>query len=158
MCKFCWGVSLLSVGAVLAMAYMFMIRGSVEASEGDGRTTIMLTAGERELVLNEMRGFLESVQEIVTGAVNKDMKSVYAAAHKSGMAGVGEVPVSLMGKLPLAFKTLGMSTHKGFDALAMEAQDIGDPQVVLGKLGELMNNCTTCHASYRFNIESVKGK
>jgi hypothetical protein len=131
-----------------AMAYLFVIKGSVAESD-DGRTAILLSTGERDLILGEMRLFLETVQAITMGVVNKDMKGVYESAHKVGMASAGEVPASLMGKLPLEFKKLGMSTHKAFDALAMEAQEFGDEKVVLKKLGELINNCTTCHASYR---------
>ena len=157
MCKFCWTVSSLLLVAVGAMLYLFVIKGSVAASD-DGRTAVTLSAGERDLVLTEMRGFLESVQAITMGVVKKDMKSVYENAHKVGMVNAGEVPASLMGKLPLEFKKLGMATHRAFDDLAMEAQDIGDPQIVLSKLGKLMNNCTTCHASYRLDTEGTKGK
>ena len=155
MCKFCWSLSTLLLIAIGTMAYLFVIKGSVAASD-DGRTAVILSAGERDLVLTEMRGFLESVQAITMGVVKKDMKRVYENAHKVGMANAGEVPASLMGKLPLEFKKLGMATHKAFDDLAMEANDIGDPQIVLTKLGLLMNNCTTCHASYKLDIERTK--
>ncbi len=155
MCKFCWGLSALLVIAIGTMAYLFVIKGSVAPSD-DGRTAVILSAGERDLVLTEMRGFLESVQAITMGVVKKDMKRVYENAHKAGMVNAGEVPTSLMGKLPLEFKKLGMATHKAFDDLALEAQDIGDPQIMLSKLGTLMNNCTTCHAAYKLDIERTK--
>ena len=155
MAKFVWGLNALLVVAVAAMAYMFVIRGSVSASN-DGRTTILLSAGERDLILTEMRGFLESIEAITNGLASKDMKKISSSASKVGMANAQDVPASLRGKLPLAFKKLGMSTHKAFDDLAMEAQDLGDPQIVLTKLGKLLNNCTSCHAGYRLGIESDK--
>ena len=136
---------------------MFVIRGS-ESDSDDGRTAIMLLPGERNLVLAEMRGFLESVQAITEGLADGDMKSIASSAREAGSASARGVPVSLMGKLPLEFKTLGMQTHKAFDDLAMEAEDIGDAQVVLTRLGGLMNNCTVCHAGYRIDVEDGGSK
>ena len=156
MCKFCWGLSVVLIAAIVGMGYMFVIRGNVMASD-DGRTAIILTAGERDLVLGEMRGFLESVEAITAGLGDKDMKTIATNAHKVGMANAQEVPVSLTTKLPLEFKKLGMATHKAFDALAMEAQDMGDPQKILRSLGELLGNCTTCHSSYRLEAEKTGG-
>lgn len=59
----------------------------------------------------------------------------------------------MIGKLPLDFMTLGMGTHKAFDALADTAENTDDPLVVLGELGDVMNRCTGCHSGYRFGIE-----
>ena len=84
------------------------------------------------------------------------MKEVASSAHALGMAGAGAA--SLMAKLPLEFMTMGMGTHEAFDALAIEAEDLGDQKVILTKLSDLMNNCTTCHAGYRFEVEGKKGK
>ena len=51
---------------------------------------------------------------------------------------------------PLGFKTLGMSVHRSFDELALEADTMGDGSIILGKLGAILNTCITCHASYKF--------
>ena len=154
-CKLCWGLSVLLVGAVAAMAYMFVIRGNITASD-DGRTAIILSTAERDLVLAEMRSFLEAVETITVALGEKDMDTIASSSRAVGVIAAQAVPVSLMGKLPLEFKSLGGATHKGFDALAMEAREMGDEQVILGKLGKLMSNCTTCHAAYRFEIEDKK--
>jgi len=47
--------------------YKFIFQGSVSDST-DGRVAIHLDAGETDLVLMEMRMFLEAVQQIVKGA------------------------------------------------------------------------------------------
>ncbi len=154
-CKFCWGVSVVLLAGVLAMTYMFVIRGSVAASD-DGRTAIILEQGERDLVLAEMRGFLESIQTISEGLVEGDMKSVAEAARKVGMVNAAAVPVTLMAKLPLEFKTLGLATHKAFDALSLEATDMGDSKTIMTQMAGLLNNCTTCHSIYRLEAESKK--
>ncbi len=155
-CKFCWGLSVLLIVAVVSMAYIFVIPGKLAKSD-DGRTTIVLSAVERDLVLSEMRGFLEGIETITTGIAENDMKVIAESAGKMGMATAGQVPVALMAKLPSEFRSLGMATHKAFDALALEAQDMGDGKVILTALGELMNNCTTCHAGYRLDIENSEG-
>ena len=86
------------------------------------------------------------------------MKEVASSGHALGMASAGAAPASLMAKLPLEFMSMGMGTHEAFDELAIEAEDLGDQKVILTKLSDLMNNCTTCHAGYRFEVEGQKGK
>ena len=156
-CKLCWGLSAVLLLIIIGMGYVFVIRGSVTVSD-EGRTAIVISAGERDLVLAEMRGFLENLEAITNGLAEKDMTKIAESAKRGGMATEGQVPVSLMVKLPLEFKTLGMATHRAFDDLAREATDMGDSQVVLTKLGKLINNCTTCHAVYRFDTHGSKGE
>ncbi len=155
MCKTCWGLFGLSLAALAALGYIIVVRGNVTAS-ADGRTAIILEAGERDLVLAEMRGFLESVQGIVSAVTKDDMKTAAEQARKVGSGAANEVPVTLMAKLPLEFKTLGLATHSAFDAVALEAEGIGNKDVVLAKLSELMLNCTSCHAGYRLAAEAAK--
>ena len=155
MCKFCWALSGVLFLSIAAMAYVFVVRGAVSPGD-DGRTAIHMPASERDIVLVEMRGFLESVQEILAGVSEKDMNAVAEAAQKSGKAATKGIPVSLMGRLPLAFKQMGMATHKGFDALALEAKEIGDGQLILRKLSDLMVNCTSCHAGYKIETSGKK--
>jgi hypothetical protein len=64
----------------------------------------------------------------------------------------GIEPLTLLAKLPLEFTALGMATHRAFDDLAMQAEDIGDANAVLGQLSSILTNCTTCHAGYRFDL------
>ncbi len=131
--------------------YKFMIQGSVEESQ-DGRLSLQLDAGERDLVLMEMRVFLENVQKITQAITEKDMERVAEYARKVGRAAQGEIPGSLMGKLPLEFKKLGFDTHSKFDQLALDAEQLGDEQHSLTQLSVLMQNCVACHAAYRIDI------
>ena len=150
-CKLCWALFGLTLVGVAAMAAMVFIKGNTTVSD-DGRSAIHMNASERDLVLAEMRGFLEGVEGILDAVVGDDMAAVSATARKVGMGNVEGVPVSLMAKLPLEFKSLGMATHTAFDDLAVEAEDMGDREVVLQKLGSLLGNCTSCHAGYRIDI------
>jgi len=140
------------LGLVIAAGlYKFIFQGSV-SDGGDGRIAIHLDAGERDLVLKEMRAFLTSVQQVTRGIVEDDMERVAEYSRKSGKAAQGEVPGTLVGKLPMQFKQLGFDTHTGFDQLAQDAEDLGDGGHALSQLSTLMQNCTACHATYRFAI------
>ncbi len=149
--KFLWTALLASWLVIGGLVYLFFIKGSV-AEGSDGRTAIVLTEGERDFVLTEMRGFLTAVQGVIEGVDEKDMKKVAQAAKAAGAAATATMPGSLPRKLPLGFKQMGHPTHKAFDELAMEASDIGDADLVIKKLSTLMNNCVACHATYKLEV------
>lgn len=149
-CKICWTLTILLALALGGVVYQF-INGSTVEHE-DGRTAILMTAPERDMVLGEMRTFLEGVQTIVEAIAEDDMETVATTARSIGMAATGGEPATLIAKLPLDFKSLGMGTHQAFDDLSQEATDMGDSKIVLAQLGELMLRCTTCHSSYRFDV------
>lgn len=130
------------------LLYQFLIKGSVLPA-ADQRVAIVLETGERELVLAEMRAFLQSVQQITQGIAEHDAAAVSRAARASGRAVAEAVPASLMGKLPLEFKTLGLDTHNAFDRLALDVEQMEDPAAALEPLARLLNNCLGCHAAYR---------
>lgn len=155
MCKLCWSISAILLVGLSLISYKFILTGAVTPST-DGRQAILLEESERNLVLAEMRMFLASVQKITKALSENDMKIVAEAAREVGLAAQQEVPGSLMGKLPLAFKKLGFDTHKKFDELALDAKDLGDPQYALEQLSTLMNNCVACHSTYRISASLDK--
>ncbi len=124
-----------------------------EINSADSRTLIRLSSAERVLVLEEMRAFLNSVQQITQGLAEDDMQLVVQAARHSGKAAQGQVPKSLMEKLPMPFKKSGGDTHMKFDQLAMDAGDLGDNEHTLKQLSTLMKNCVSCHAIYRIEAQ-----
>lgn len=117
------------------------------------RVEIKISDAERTAVLAEMRGFLESVHGIVAGLAEGKPKVAAAAARSSGMSATHAMPKSLMGKLPMEFRKLGMDTHQKFDTLALEGQGIGDTTIILKQLDAVLANCNACHAGYRFTGE-----
>lgn len=153
MCKICWIVVLLLALLTGGMAYKFIIQGSVEQGS-DGRSAIQLSHAEKDMVLAEMRAFLQVVQSITVGLSSDDMPNVVKSARSVGMAAQQDVPGSLIGKLPLAFKKLGFDTHSKFDTLALNAEQFGDPADTLKELSVLMENCVACHAAYRLDAVS----
>lgn len=152
MCKFAWVLVAILFALLGAMSYVFIIKGETIAAS-DGRTAIILTEGERDIVLSEMRTFLEVTQAILSAVSQNDMKTVSQQAKRMGFAGRHDVPHSLRKKLPIAFKKMGMATHKAFDQLALDATDLGDKNQVIQQLGALMKNCVACHAAYRIEAK-----
>jgi cytochrome c556 len=147
-------IAWMSLGLWLATVVVFavlFVRGST-APATDGRRAILLSPAERDLVLAEMRTMLTTVQGIVQGVHDNDLKRVAAAARASGMQAAVDTNPALMAKLPLEFKQLGMSVHHGFDDLA-DAIDGGKAgrDEVLRQLGTQLVTCVACHQSFRID-------
>ncbi len=155
-CKLCGSITatILLLGA--GVGATLFVRGITTESD-DGRIAILLNTTERTHVMGEMRGLLEAVETITYAISQNDMASVSDMARTVGMGATGSEPVTLLAKLPLEFKSLGMATHQAFDDLAVEAEVMGDGIVVLEQLSAILSNCTSCHSSYRFAVESVGG-
>jgi hypothetical protein len=151
--RLCWSLTALLALALGIVLYLFVVSGSV-APASDGRTAILLAPGERDLVLTEMRAFLQSTQTIIASVSTSDLGAAAAAARQVGAQAQQGVPASLMGKLPIGFKTLGLDTHRRFDQLALNAEELGDPAQTLQDLGELMANCVGCHAAFRIDVDA----
>jgi len=137
-------VLLLIIGA---LAFV-MTKGSVAPSD-DNRISVVLTEDERNLVLNEMRQFLISVQGVSSAITNKDLKTVEDLAHKAGMVAELNTPGALLRKIPAGMKTLGFGTRGLFDDISAAAKAGKDPLIIRKQLDSLMNNCIACHATYR---------
>lgn len=155
-CGRCW--TLLAIVVVLAgaAAYRFLSGGHTHIAS-DGRAEIVLTPADRDIVLAEMRTFLGAVQGITTALTKDDLQTVAGQARSVGAAAVGQIPPSLMQALPLEFKTLGHSVHADFDQLALDAEQMGDRDMALRQLGDILGKCVTCHAAYRFSTGTPPG-
>ena len=145
--KILWTTIIILLLILGFMANKF-ISGSVAPSE-DGRISVILTKDERNLILDEMRAFLVSVQAVSQAITENDMSRVASFAHKAGMAAEAETPGSLLQKIPLEMKKLGFGTRDKFDEIAASAQEGGDAALARKQLDALMLNCIACHASYR---------
>jgi hypothetical protein len=149
--KTCLTTIALLLSVLLFAGYKF-ITGSVSAGK-DGRQVVQLNAGERDLVLKEMRGFLHATQQIIEAANGNDMAALAASARRGGKAAVKGVPMSLHAKLPLAFKQLGHDTHSQFDQIALDAEQMGDASLSLSQLSNILKNCVSCHEIYRLAVD-----
>ena len=153
-CKLTLIALICSLFVIAAMTYKFIISGETVLAS-DGRQALLLETSERDLVLGEMRLFLQTVQQITQGVTANNLQQVASAAKQVGAAAQQSVPASLIKKLPLEFKKLGFDTHRQFDQLAMDAEQFGDTQLVLEQLSGLMTNCVACHELYRIDPAPV---
>lgn len=126
----------------------FFVHGNTEVGS-DGRNAVVLEAGERSLILGEMRGLLVATQGVVQGIQQNDMKHVAQSARAVGMASAVDVNPALMAKLPLEFKSLGMSVHHDMDDLAVAAESGKPAPELLGMLSTTMSKCVACHAAWQ---------
>lgn len=157
MCKLCWVLMMVLLIVLSVVAYQVFVSAPLENS-ADGRRIIRLTEQERGLVLTEMRGFLGSVQQVAAALALNDMQQVAEQARRSGHAAQHAVPPLLIAKLPAPFKKMGFETHASFDQLALDAEQLGDPDHSLTQLGALLQNCVVCHGAYRIEAEVVAEK
>ena len=141
---------------IAAMAYKFIVAGSVHAG-ADGRAVVELAPDERTLMLGEMRAFVAGVQQITQALADEDMKAVADVAHSMGTAKAHDVPVAMMGKLPLAFKQLAFGVHGSFDAIAQSAANGGTPRQTLTQLAGALQGCVACHAQYQLGPAAGAG-
>ena len=122
----------------------------------DAREKIFLNEAERHHVLSEMRLFLSSIQQIIQGVSEDDLKLVVEYAKKAGRAGSRGAPPTLGAKLPEGFRLLGSQTHAKFDRLAMDVADLEDGSHAISQLSSLMKNCIACHATYRIELSGAR--
>jgi hypothetical protein len=143
-------IALLLWAITIAVFAWFFIRGNTTAGT-DSRIAIVLQSSERDLILLEMRGLLSATQGILEGANQGDMNRVIQSSRSAGMAAAADVNPLLMAKLPLAFKTLGMSIHRDMDEIA-DAAEGGKPAPELLKMtSNTLTKCVACHASWQLN-------
>lgn len=140
---------------IAGMAYKFIVAGSTVPGT-EGRAAILLEPGERALVLREMRGFVGGLQRMADALSRDDMKAVAEVARALGTPKTHDAPVSMMGKLPLEFKTLAFGVHGDFDAIAAAAEGAGTPKRTLGQLSEVLQKCTACHERYQLGDAATK--
>ena len=153
--RICPAVIVVLLLVIASMAYKFIVAGSTQKTAG-GRVAVLLEPGERALMLTEMRAFVAGLQVMSDALSRDDMKGVAEAARKMGTASARDVPLSMLGKLPLGFKTLAFGVHGGFDSIADDAATIGTPKHTLGQLSGVLQKCAACHGSYQVKDTTTK--
>ncbi len=117
------------------------------------RTSINLPLADREHMLLGMRKFLDAIQGILEGVSTNKMQLVARSARSVGVSMLDDRSIRLGFKLPFDFVILSMETHNKFDDLARDATEIGTKMKALSDLNDIVKNCTSCHAKYRFASE-----
>lgn len=114
----------------------------------DNRIKLNLSPDERAEFLAEMQKMLGSVQGIMQGIGDSDRDLIAGAARLSGNRMARATPNAVRTKLPQSFKEIGGPTHMMFEELAVRAET-DDMDMLARDAGKLMNQCMTCHATFR---------
>lgn len=138
----------------LAVSTWFFVRGWTRPGS-DGRTEILLASVERDQILAEMRLLLKTVDGILRGLGDAeiDRRVLAMIAREAGMGMAADVEPTIMAKLPLPFKQLGMSIHKDMDALADAIAEGATAQEIVRRLSDMTARCTACHEMYRLSVD-----
>ena len=113
------------------------------------RAEVVVTAAERELVLERMRAMLAYSHLVLDATLRNDMPGVAKSARPLGLGGGAHMPPELAPRLPATFKLLAQQTHRGFDAIADQAERDGSRDQILQQLSDNLGRCVACHATYR---------
>lgn len=145
-----WGALVLWIISMAVIAALF-VQGHTRPG-ADGRTEIMLTPTERDIVLAEMRDLLKAVHGVVTalGRSDQNFKAAEGVARAAGMQMAADINPTIMLKLPLPFKQMGLSIHKDMDHLADGIAQGESSMQILSRLSSMTARCTACHDRYRF--------
>jgi hypothetical protein len=135
------------------MNHGMMGGGETAKPAPETRQAVVLNADEQAMVLAEMRGFMESVQGVLSAVAAKDAKALAEAAGKSGMKVMGHLPMATRAKFPPALMAIGRATHMGFDSLAADAAGGTVPADTVARLATISGQCVACHAAFRFEVQ-----
>ncbi len=134
----------------IALAYILLFMGTEMVKlPNDNRIVVKYEPDLRDLVMSEMRDYLEVINEIQQGLAENDPDKVVKAATRQGKISLEETPVRLLKLSPLACKQMGFRGHDIFQAIADSAKVHFSKATVNRQLAELTNNCIVCHRTYK---------
>ncbi len=139
----------------VTICIVFFIKGNTTQSD-DNREALILSKSEKNLVLSEMRILLSVIQETLVFLSKDDYESAAKKSKEAGMDLVESLAAaekSILVKLPIEFKKLGMGTHEKFDSFSKSVKMRKPLPVLLGELGELTTKCVACHKGYKIELE-----
>ncbi len=138
--------------SILVYILLFMGTEMVKLPD-DNRIVVKYEPDLRDLVLNEMRDYLEVMNEIQQGLAENDPDKIVKAATRQGQISLEATPIRLLKLSPLACKQMGFRGHDIFQAIADSARVQFNKTTVNRQLAELTNNCIVCHRTYRIELE-----
>jgi hypothetical protein len=148
--------ALLSLGASVASAEdLHAHHAPVPAS--DSRAVLELSPAERAMVLEEMRLFLDGVQQMTSALGRQDMPAAAEAARGMGLKLAHALPPTLGAKLPQEFRQLGFAVHRDFDQIALDADSLQDVSTSLNQMSSTLKKCVSCHAAYQIRTPAFDG-
>ena len=138
----------------IALAYILLFTGTeLIKGENDTRTTVKYAPDLRNLVMSEMRDYLEIMAEIQQGLAEDNPEKIYKAALKEGQLAIDATPTRLLKLSPIPCKTMGFNGHHIFQAIADSAKINYNKETTIQQMAKLTNNCNACHRTYKIELE-----
>jgi len=138
--------------SILVYILLFMGTEMVKLPD-DNRIVVKYEPDLRDLVLNEMRDYLEVMNEIQQGLVENNPDKIVKAATRQGQISLEATPIRLLKLSPLACKQMGFRGHDIFQSIADSARVNFKRTTTIKQLAELTSNCIVCHRTYRIDLE-----
>ena len=138
--------------SILVYILLFMGTEMVKLPD-DHRIVVKYEPDLHDLVLNEMRDYLEVMNEIQQGLAENNSDKIVKAATRQGQISLEATPVRLLKLSPLACKQMGFRGHDIFQAIADSARVNFKRSTTINQLAELTNNCIVCHRTYRLEMK-----
>ena len=145
-------ITISSIILNIVLIYLFVIKGSTFESK-DTRTGIKMSESNKEFVLDEMRTFLASIEQINEGLLENNPQTIIDAGLISGGSVIENAPNGLLKTFPIGFKTLGFSTHQLFDDIVSSTKQEFNKTKIQKKMDLLLKNCVSCHKTYKIAID-----
>ena len=123
-----------------------------QAAPDDPRTPVPVSAETRQLVLQEMRGFVEALAGITGALARGEVAAVADLAQPHGMQAMQAFPRQNMREMPEPFRALGRAVHQDFDRLATDARagvTVGEARATVS---QALAKCSGCHVAYRLEV------
>jgi len=141
--------NIIFVATTLVLGYVLLFTGTEMIKTKDTRVTVKYAPDLRDLVMSEMRDYLEVINQIHQGMADNNPEAIVEAASRQGKAAIADTPVRLLKLSPLACKQMGFAGHDLFQAIADSAKTNYNPVTTAKQLASLTNNCITCHRVYK---------
>lgn len=139
---------------IFILAYILLFTGTEMVKlPDDNRIVVKYEPDLHELVLDEMRDYLEVINEIHKGLAENNSDRIVKAATRQGDISLNETPIRLLKLSPIPCKTMGFKGHDIFQAIADSAKINFNRTTTINQLAELTNNCIVCHRTYKLGVK-----
>ncbi|MEN8124580.1 MAG: hypothetical protein ABFR32_05560 [Bacteroidota bacterium] len=146
--------NIIFITIILILAYILLFTGTEMVKlPDDSRIVVKYEPDLRDLVMSEMRDYLEVINEIQHGLKENNPDKIVKAATRQGKISLDETPIRLLKLSPLACKQMGFKGHDIFQAIADSTRVNFKPETTINQLAELTNNCIACHRTYKLELE-----
>lgn len=126
-----------------------VVSGLSHSVVADDRNLIVLRPHEKNMMLKDMRSYLQGIQGINQSLAMQDYKAIEDLARKRGKIAIYKYKPVMPNNLVPHFRRMAVSIHHDFETLANMAKNKKKPLEIIGHMGEMMQTCVSCHETFR---------